>query len=449
MSARLGRLLALLLLAAGCGPVDARPPHRSPSYLEGKARIARLAEPVREDRGPYLAGWARVRLRAPEGAPVAGYRRGEHAHEGERDPIHVRAFAIGVRGGTPVVLFSADLLAAERAYVEAVRERLRGLLPAERLRFSVTHTHSSLGGYVSRLPFELTTGRFHPGAFEAVVEAHVEAARLALSDMAPARVGHAEARAPGVCANRVEPGAPVDEVLSVLHFEHLEGGRRAALLSHGCHAVVWRAEHRQLSADYPGALAARLEGRVLDVLGFAAGAAGNADPALPTVEAMAEALSEPLHEALSAARSRARGEGRLLVAQIELPTPRLQVQLASGLAVWSPLAEALLEPRFSLELTVIDEAALLGLPLELAGRLGAAWRARAARRRLRLFFLAFNGDYLGYVNARETFALPEHERGPGYHNELVTLSFLGPAGAEALLGLGEAWLERVTSHRTR
>lgn len=435
--------LVLAVAFAACGPVDPRPPHRTPAYLEGQARIQRLAPRLRQEHGPYQAGWARVRIPAPAGAPVAGYRRGDHAHEGERDPLHVRAFAIAVEGGLPVVFLTADLIAAERGYTEAVRDRLEAELPRERLRFSATHTHSGLGGYVARFPFELTTGAFHAAAFDAVVEAHVEATRLALHHMAPARVGHAEALAPGVCKNRVEPGAPVDEVLSVLHLEHTEGGARAALLSHGCHAVVWRADHRQLSSDFPGALSARLEGRALDVLGFVAGGVGNAEPALPSVEAMAEALIEPLQSALAVARARARPSGRLMTTQVELPTPRLQVQLLSGLALWSPLSEAVLAPRFSIELTVIDEVALLGLPVELAGHLAAGWREHAARRGLQLVFLGFNGDYLGYVNARETFELPKERRGPGYHNELVTLSFLGPPGAELVLGWGEALLERA------
>lgn len=434
-----GPLLAVAF--AGCGPVDPRPPHRTPAYLKGRARIERLAPRLVQEDGPYRAGWARVRIRAPEGAPVAGYRRGDRPHEGERDPLYVRAFAIAVEGGLPVVFLTADLIAAERGYTEVVRDRLEAELPRERLRFSATHTHSGLGGYVARFPFELTTGPFQAETFDAVVEAHVEAAHLALHHMAPARVGHAEASAPGVCKNRVESGARVDEVLSVLHLEHAEGGARAALLSHGCHAVVWRADHHQLSADFPGAIAARLEGRALDVLGFVAGGVGNAEPALPTVEAMAEALIEPLQSALAAARAGARPSGRFMTTQVELPTPRLQVQLLSGLALWSPLSEAVLAPRFSLELTVIDEAALFGLPVELAGHLAAAWREHAARRGLRLVFLGFNGDYLGYVNARETFDLPTERRGPGYHNELVTLSFLGPAGAELVLGWGEALLE--------
>lgn len=438
-----------LVFAVACGPVDPRPPHRSPAWLEGRARIERAAPEVHEVRGAYRAGWARVRLYAPAGAPVAGYRRGAAAHEGELDPLYVRAFAVAVEGAPPVVLFTADLLAAERGYTEAVRHRLQAARPGVRLRFSASHTHSGLGGYVARFPFELTTGPFRPEAFGAVVAAHVEAAQLALDHLAPARVGAAEARAPGVCKNRVELGAPVDEVLTVLYLEHRAGGGRAALLSHGCHAVVRPREARQLSADFPGELAGRFEGRALDVLGFAAGGVGNAEPALETVEAAADALSEPLAAALEVARAGARDEGTLLAAEIELPAPRLQVQLTPGWAVWSPLAQAALSPRLTLELTVIGETALLGLPVELAGHLAAAWRARSARRGLRLGFLGFNGDYLGYVNARETFALKEERRGPGYVNELVTLSFLGPGGAELVLGLGELWLERVTSRRPR
>ena len=322
-----------------------------------------------------------------------------------------------------------------------VRARLAGLIPSDRVRFSASHTHSSLGGFVSHFFFEFTTGSYLESAFEAVVNAHVEAAKRALTAMAPARIGSAEARAPGACTNRVQPGGSIDDSLLVLHFESLETNTRAALVSHGCHPVVLRERHRQISADYPGELAARFERRDFEVLALAAGGVGNAEPTQGSLEGMAGKVSGPLASALSRARTSAKTSGLLLVSRTELPVPRLSVQILPGIALWPPLSEAALGPRFSFELAVIGDAALFGLPVELAGSLTRAWRARVADRGFRLFLLAFGGDYLGYVNARETFELASELRGPGYHNELVTLGLLGPSGAEFVLGLGDQWLE--------
>jgi hypothetical protein len=431
---------AFLAAAAGCGPVDARTPYRSPAYVLGQSRIKAAVHQFEGHEAAFLAGWSRVEIDVPDGAPLAGYRRGDGAHEGVRDPVCVRAFSISHEGGAPLLFLVADLIAVDRGLADEVRRRLRDEVPPDRVRFSASHTHSSLGGYVSHFLFELTTGEFYAPAFEAVVDAHVDAARLALAEMAPARIGSAEARAPGLCANRVRTGAPVDDALLVLYFEHLEAGGRAALVNHACHPVIFREEHRQISADYPGELAARFERRALDVLGLAAGAVGNAEPRVATLEAMAEGLTEPLFEALSEARANARPSGLLIATQVELPLPRLSVQLLPGLVLWSPVAQAALRPRFSFELSVVGEAALLGLPVELAGHLGRAWRQRTAKQGFRLFLLALGGDYLGYVNARETFGLEVAERGPGYDNELVTLGLLGPSGAELVLGLGDTLL---------
>jgi neutral ceramidase len=434
-------LLALLAaLLAACLPLDRRSPLRGARHHQAVRATEAAIAAVVPSWGAYEAGWARVELSMPRGAPLAGFgeRRGA-AHRGVRDPVAVRAFAL--RAGPrepPLVLFAADLLLPVPSVVAAVRRRLSGRLASPRAFFTASHTHSGPGGFAPGWVWSLAFGPYSDEAHEAVVAAHVEAAERALEALAPARIGWARARVAGLGANRVERDGPVDDGLWALSLERLDG-RRAALWSFGVHPVTLRADNLSLSADYPGAAAALLEGEEVEVLGFAAGGVGSVDPAsaLGDPARFTHALLPSLRGCLARARDGARSAGSLASAQVEVPVPELRYRVGAEVTAFAPAVEHFLGVRsLTFGAVALDSLLLLHLPVEASGELSRALHESARAQGVALSVLPFNGSYLGYVVAPRVFELAPGVGGPLHDYETRTLTFLGPEGAAVILDLG-------------
>jgi neutral ceramidase len=446
VASRPSRRAAAAALAVGlsaCFPAVHRAAPDDPGLRAALAAIE--ATPVEAAAGAYRAGWARAPIRVPRGAPLGGFghRRGA-PHQGERDTVAVRAFAVAA-GDLAALIFTADVLLLTPEVAAEVRRRLRDALPPGRIHFTASHTHSGPGGHAEGAVWALALGAFSEESREALVTAHVQAARGALARLAPASLGFARTRMRGLCASRVELGGPVDEDLWVLHLEQ-PGGARAALWSLGCHPVTLRADNRLVSGDYPAATAAAIEGAELEVLGFAAGGVGSAEPveALASPERFAAKVLPGLRGTLRAARAAASAGGSLASAHVRTPPPEVHYELAPGLAVWSPPVAHAIGLR-ALEVGALQLGAwlLLTVPAEPSGELTARWRAEARRAGLELAVLPFGGAYAGYLVAPRVRDLPPSRRGPLHAYETRTVSFLGPRGDRVVLELGAALARRV------
>lgn len=435
--------LALLLLQA-CAPLDRRPLVSTPAYGESFRAIDHAAALAPASTGRYRAGWAKVELAVPPGAPLAGYGEREGAPStGVRDPVYVRAFAIDAgdpakRAGSAVVIFTADLLLSPPNVAAEVRARLRGELDPSRLFFTASHTHSGPGGLIPGLIWELVFGPYDPRAFEAAVSAHVRAAREALEDMAPARVGAAEVRVPGLIANRVERGGPTDDHLFVLSLSQAEG-RRAALWSFGCHAVTLPASNTRVSADYPGEIAAKVEGSGLEVLGFAAGGVGSSNPRHERpadTSWLTGPLLDALRRGLDAAERGARDAGSIASAQLVIDAPPPRYRVGADTMLWPVLTQAIVDTsRAPLGAVALGDVVLVHQPGELSGELTRAARAAARDRGIRLAMFPFNGGYAGYVVPRRVYDLPDARGEELLHYETRTMAFFGPYGADLFMSL--------------
>ncbi len=376
---------------------------------------------------------------APAGVPLAGFEEREGApSQGVRDPACVRAFAIEA-GARRVVLVTADLLLLDPGAAEAVRARLtdRGIDPTS-VFFTASHTHSGPGAYASGVIWQIVTGTYDPRAFEAVVEAHVAAVAAAIADLAPARIGSSSERVAGLTKNRTEKDGPLDERLFVLRFEKADG-RAAAFWAYGCHAVTKVASNLLLSADYPGEVAAAYEGRELQVLGFAAGGVGSANPRVDRDDTswLVAPLIAGLRRALVRAAANSRSEGTLTAAQVDRPLPPLRYRLTDELAVWDhAVAPFVGGDRVRFGAIAIGDTVLLHMPCEPSTVLTRIARARARELGIELAILPFNGTYLGYVTPRRVYDLPEEKGDELLFYETHTMTFLGAWGGDLMMNLG-------------
>lgn len=226
----------------------------------------------------FCAGFARVNITPPLGVSLGG-----HPHADTRtateilDELEINALAVSA-GGKVAVLFSADLLYIRKIDSEKIRRLVaeENGIPYESIFIACTHTHTGplisfdhIPGFVLNEK-NLLYKAFLPTRFS-------DAAKAAIADLKPARMGWAVSEAKGVSfvrryrmkdgSVRTNPGqgnpdivAPIGEkdprvnVLRILR----EGGKEIAVANFGVHPDTLSG-FRKVSADYPRAVREAVE----------------------------------------------------------------------------------------------------------------------------------------------------------------------------------------------
>ena len=214
-----------------------------------------------------FAGFSRVDITPPLGIQMSGHAGERYATE-VLDPLEINTVAVRC-GDKTAVLMSADLLYIPRRASDPIRKYVaeQAGIPYESIFIACTHTHTGpmTAGYPEwekKCPIicvyhEMLTARF------------VDAAKLAIADLKPAKMGYGIAEANGISfirryhmkdgSIRTNPGyhnpdilGPVsqaDKRVNVLRFVR-EGGKDIAIANFGVHADMLRGGTK-ISADYP------------------------------------------------------------------------------------------------------------------------------------------------------------------------------------------------------
>lgn len=232
--------------------------------------------------GTLEAGLARVVITPRVGVALGGYADRRGVSTGVHDEL--RATVLLLRAdGVSVAIVSCDLLsfASERVVAEA---RARGL--ADHVLIAATHTHSGPGG----------EGAWRAEVEEKILRAIGEAAAATF----PARIaagageiylGHNRrlVERAGLTATvkmlwrnaEKRPTSPVDPTVGVIRIDDEAGRVRGILVNYACHAVVLGPDNREISADYPGAMASEVEREFPGAMAlFVQGGAGDINPYL-------------------------------------------------------------------------------------------------------------------------------------------------------------------------
>lgn len=228
----------------------------------------------------------RIGLARIEITPQAGiYSRnwGAAAHDvarGIHRPLWLTAVAFAdMAQGSPMVLLDADLgwwasAAHEREVRGRILERLG--LPAERLLFALTHTHSAPPLSVPEPHWP--GGDLLAGFHAQIEQAAVEAARQAIAAAEPALIdwhqGHCRLAAnrdlpesqvlpAGSASDRVlcgyNPAGPVDDTLLVGRITAATGRSLGTIVNYACHPTTLAWDNDLISPDYVGAMRETLQ----------------------------------------------------------------------------------------------------------------------------------------------------------------------------------------------
>ena len=220
------------------------------------------------------AGFSRVNITPMLGIGMAGYFIPRHA-DGVLDELEINALALAC-GDTKAVLISIDHCGIVKEVLNPMRQHICDVtgLPWEAIYIHATHTHT--GPFLNPNP----TDPLEIEYAQTVTHKLADAARLALADLKPAKMGYGIGDAPNIAfvrrfrmkdgSVRTNPGvdnpdilAPigdVDERVNVLRFDR-EDGQSIALVNFGNHPDV--VGGTKISADWPGFTRRTVE-KVLD-----------------------------------------------------------------------------------------------------------------------------------------------------------------------------------------
>ncbi len=380
--------------------------------------------------GQLRAGAARVPLEPPYPVVLAGYAPPRSVASRASFPLYARAVVLQV-GAESVGLVTVDLLSLPAPLADEIRARVAGLGLGE-LWVVATHSHTSFGGYDSRLVSELAgTGRFRDGSRAAVVEAAVQAVTAAHRALAPTALSVGEGAAPGLTSPRT--GADADERLTRL--ELTGAGPIARLWVYSAHPTLVEGRTEALDPDWPGALAAKADaaGGVTLVV---QGSVGNSTVADPSggPEAFAARL---FGAAQSVPPAPAAAPVRLGHARVILALPRPDASRLPGLpgllraAGDNVMCQS--SPRTAeVSLLQLGPVALLAVPVEPTAASGRALEAAAHAQRV----VALADGYLGYLEPAAVVAggTGESRRqyfGPTFEAELARAAGVAAAALAA------------------
>ena len=198
----------------------------------------------------FRAGFSKVCISPPVGAPLAGFAARQEVAAGIHDDLFARALVMENERAA-VALVSVDVLALPSEFINSVRESIQkstGLQP-DSVMIASTHTHA---GPVTIKTFFNPDGSVDQDYMNRLASNITVAVTTAWRERFPARVGVGAGYVEGVGVNRRSPDQrPVDEEIGIIKIEDTEGSVRAVFINYACHPTVLGPDNLLVTGDFP------------------------------------------------------------------------------------------------------------------------------------------------------------------------------------------------------
>jgi len=204
------------------------------------------------------AGFHRICISPPVGAPLAGFAARQGVSVGIHDDLFVRALVLE-NESTSLAFVTVDVLALSREFVESVRANVfqRTGIGPDSVMIASTHTHA---GPVTISTFFNPEETVDANYMQSLCEAITECIGVAWRKRFPARVGVGAGQVQGIGVNRRSPDKlPIDEEIGVLKVEDGQGRVQAVLVNYACHPTVLGPDNLLCSGDFPAVALAQIE----------------------------------------------------------------------------------------------------------------------------------------------------------------------------------------------
>lgn len=209
------------------------------------------------------AGFSKVCISPPIGAPLAGFAARHDVSKGIHDDLYARALVLE-NAESAVAIVSVDVLALSSEFIKRVRiaiEASTGLSP-DSVMIASTHTHAG--------PVTITTF-FNPDEsvdsdyMKTLAKAIEEAVANAWQGRFPAQVGVGIGHVEGVGVNRRSSDQkPIDEQIGIIKVTDTDANTRCVLINYSCHPTVLGPDNLQVTGDFPAFAVKEIESALGD-----------------------------------------------------------------------------------------------------------------------------------------------------------------------------------------
>ncbi|MGI9069376.1 MAG: neutral/alkaline non-lysosomal ceramidase N-terminal domain-containing protein [Pyrinomonadaceae bacterium] len=196
------------------------------------------------------AGFSKVCISPPIGAPLAGFAAREGVSEGIHDDLFARSLVLSDEKST-LALVSVDLLALPGEFVKRVRAGIQGKtgISAAAVMIASTHTHA---GPVTITTFFNPEESVDAAYMNSLAEAVEQSVTNAWRDRFAAKVGVGVGHVDGVGVNRRSADhRPIDEQVGIIKVDDFNGRTRAVLINYSCHPTVLGPDNLLVTGDFP------------------------------------------------------------------------------------------------------------------------------------------------------------------------------------------------------
>jgi len=406
--------LVWILFLLGCLPVNRSPYQQTKYYLQTKAAIAQLPNPVYQP-DTIKVGWAKENITPTTQAPLAGYgqRKGKN-FTGIHDSIYVRAFVFKNKS-RKVAFVSLDLLITPMSITAALEKALPQIgFTRNQTYLTATHAHSSLGGWAKKPAGYLMAGKYSPKIVKNITTAILRAIKRAEAEATPAQIGFTAVPADAFVSNRLIGAAGVRDTLLRLVKIQKETGEVGLLFTYAAHATCLPASELTLSGDYPAALVRHLEkSGVVNFAAFSAGGVASHSPAAAgtgyeKINNMVAGLSQIIQQHINHMPLAYQFKLQALSVPLYLRKPHWR--LAQNWRL-HPALFSLVFGKYPANLTALrlGNILFLGTPCDFSGELALEIQKQMPPGPDKLIVTSFNGGYIGYITPDKYYDLKKYE----------------------------------------
>ncbi len=347
--------------------------------------------------------------------PLAGFggREGKPAR-GIHDSIFVKAAALKI-GNQTVIFVSADLLIMPPNVVDSVTILLsKKGIQREQLFYSATHTHSSIGAWGAGYVGEMFAGKENPDVERWLVLQISQVVMSAVHDLRPARIGTGNFPVGVYTNNRlIGKSGNKNNDFSFITLEQI-GYKKAIIGSYSAHATTLGEDNWDISADYPGYWARKIEKTSADYALFFAGSVGSQSPAgegngFDKSKYIGEALADSLNAHLPDAVLKDTLTFSSLSLKMQLP--EYNIRLTANINLATSLSKKLLplSENVYLQAVRIGDMIWITTPSDFSGEYALQLKNSLSAYGFHANVTSFNGSYVGYIVPGRYFYVDEYE----------------------------------------
>jgi neutral ceramidase len=226
------------------------------------------------------AGIAREVISPPKGMYLIGYGDRTKGSVGVHDDLTATALVLD-DGREQLALVACDLLCLNESIVDRIRSKVG---QETQVAICCSHTHAGPIAYADR-----ESDRARRKYINTLIELVTRSVRRAKDALVPAQLAWGQTTA-NIAVNRrerqpdgkviigVNPHGPADQSVGILSVRAMDGAPLATIVNFACHGTVLGPDNLCVSADWIGAMRARVEEALGGQAMFLQGATGDLNP---------------------------------------------------------------------------------------------------------------------------------------------------------------------------